>query len=179
MLRFPVIVSPLANLIVNGAVLPVSESVAVNVAEPMPLNVAGALFMANPDAPTLTGALVTVKVVLIVAAWAPPHISPAAISSAVARIMSFSSRSGYITQVPNTLGKSPSTRAMLARMGAPRSVDFRYSGVHCEFVIRRPAPGVVVLCITGTDVGELADAPMQGLDRCLDGAEPVHFFIDA
>jgi hypothetical protein len=68
---------------------------------------------------------------------------------------------------------------MLARMGAPQSVDFRYSGVHCEFVIRRPSRGVVVLRITGTDVGELADAPMQGLDRCLEGGEPVHFFIDA
>ena len=28
-------------------------------------------------------------------------------------------------------------------------------------------------------MGELGDAPMQGLDRCLAGAEPVHFFIDA
>src|SRR3954453_8360240 len=68
---------------------------------------------------------------------------------------------------------------MLARMEAPQSAEFRYDGVHCEFVICRPAPGAVVLRITGTDVGELGDAPMQGLDQCLAGSEPVHFFIDA
>jgi hypothetical protein len=68
---------------------------------------------------------------------------------------------------------------MLARMEGSESADFRYDGVHCEFVIRRPAPGVVVMKITGTDVGELGDAPMQGLDRCLAGPESVYFFIDA
>ncbi len=33
--------------------------------------------------------------------------------------------------------------------------------------------------ITGTDIGELGDAPMQGLDRRLADSPPVHFFIDA
>jgi len=56
--------------------------------------------------------------------------------------------------------------------------EIRYDGVHCSFRIERPAAGVVVLRISGTDVGELGDAPMQGLDDCL-GASPVLFFIDA
>ena len=61
----------------------------------------------------------------------------------------------------------------------PHSGEIRYEGVHCEFVIRRPAAGVVALRISGTDVGELGDAPMRGLDECLAGAGPVQFFIDA
>jgi len=57
--------------------------------------------------------------------------------------------------------------------------EIRYDGVHCAFAIERPAPGVLVLRISGTDVGELGDAPMRGLDDCLTGAPPVRFFIDA
>jgi hypothetical protein len=57
--------------------------------------------------------------------------------------------------------------------------EIRYDGVHCAFLIERPADGVLVLRISGTDVGELGDAPMQGLDDCLAGASPVQFFIDA
>jgi hypothetical protein len=52
-------------------------------------------------------------------------------------------------------------------------------GVHCSFAIGRAAADVVVLRISGTDVGELGDAPMRGLDDCLTGAAPVQFFIDA
>jgi hypothetical protein len=59
------------------------------------------------------------------------------------------------------------------------SPEIRYDGVHCEFAILRPATGVVVLRISGTDIGELGDAPMRGLDDCLAGAPPVQFFIDA
>lgn len=64
-------------------------------------------------------------------------------------------------------------------MNPRTSPEIRYDGVHCSFAIERPAPGVVVLRISGTDVGELGDAPMQGLDDCLAGAAPVQFFIDA
>jgi hypothetical protein len=57
--------------------------------------------------------------------------------------------------------------------------ELRYEGVHCAFVIERPAAGVIVLRISGTDVGELGDAPMRGLDDSLAGASPVEFYIDA
>jgi hypothetical protein len=51
--------------------------------------------------------------------------------------------------------------------------EIRYDGVHCAFVIERPAPAVLVLRISGTDVGELGDAPMRGLDDHLAGASPA------
>lgn len=57
--------------------------------------------------------------------------------------------------------------------------EIRYDGVHCAIAIERPAPGVLVLRIFGTDVGEFGDAPMQGLERALAGAAPVRLFIDA
>jgi len=57
--------------------------------------------------------------------------------------------------------------------------EIHYDGVHCAFVIERPAPSVLVLRISGTDIGELGDAPMRGLDDCLAGASPFQFFIDA
>jgi hypothetical protein len=57
--------------------------------------------------------------------------------------------------------------------------EIRYDGVHCAFVIERAAPGVLVLRISGTDVGELGDAPMRGLDDLLAGESPFEFFIDA
>ena len=64
-------------------------------------------------------------------------------------------------------------------MNPQTSPEIHYDGVHCAFAIRRPAPDVVVLRISGTDVGELGDAPMRGLDDCLAGAAPLQFFIDA
>jgi hypothetical protein len=59
------------------------------------------------------------------------------------------------------------------------SPKLRYDGVHCAFAISQPRADVVVLTISGTDVGELGDAPMRGLDDLLAGAPPVQFFIDA
>ena len=40
-------------------------------------------------------------------------------------------------------------------------------------------PGVVVLKISGTDVGEFGDRPMRELQNCVQDEEPVHLFIDA
>src|SRR3954447_21440316 len=57
--------------------------------------------------------------------------------------------------------------------------EIRYDGVHCAFLIERPAASVLVLRISGTDVGELGDAPMRGLDDCLICAPPCQFFIAA
>jgi hypothetical protein len=57
--------------------------------------------------------------------------------------------------------------------------EVQYDGVHCTLSIQKPSPHVVVLRISGTDVGEFGDAPMLELNRHLDFANPVHLFIDA
>jgi hypothetical protein len=64
-------------------------------------------------------------------------------------------------------------------MSAAPAPEIRYDGVHCALVIQRPATDVVVLRISGTDVGEFGDAPMRGIEECLAGAAPVRLFIDA
>lgn len=64
-------------------------------------------------------------------------------------------------------------------MNPQASREIRYDGVHCAFAIAQPQPHVVVLKISGTDVGELGDAPMRGVDDLLAGAPPIEFFIDA
>jgi len=55
----------------------------------------------------------------------------------------------------------------------------RYDGIHCHFEFERPAPGVVVMRISGRDVGELGDAPLQELTRDFAGGRPVELFVDA
>ncbi|HEX9446232.1 MAG TPA: hypothetical protein VGA73_19100 [Candidatus Binatia bacterium] len=40
----------------------------------------------------------------------------------------------------------------------------RYEGVHCRLAIERPGPGVLVLKISGRDVGEFGAAPMRELE---------------
>lgn len=53
-----------------------------------------------------------------------------------------------------------------------------YEGIHCRLAIERPAPGVVVLRLSGSDVGEFGDAPMKELAKDLrQGASQL--FIDA
>ena len=62
---------------------------------------------------------------------------------------------------------------------APGNGESRYEGVHCSLAIRPMAGGVVVLEITGTDVGEFGNAPMERLTDCLAGTSPIRLFIDA
>jgi hypothetical protein len=57
--------------------------------------------------------------------------------------------------------------------------EIRYDGIHCNLAIQQFGSKVVVLRISGTDIGEFGDAPMQGMNECLAGAEPVEFYIDA
>lgn len=52
-------------------------------------------------------------------------------------------------------------------------------GVHCAFKIQEFPRGVVVLKISGTDVGEFGDAPMLELKKRVTGSDPIHLFIDA
>ena len=53
-----------------------------------------------------------------------------------------------------------------------------FQGIHCRLAIERPAAGVVVLRLTGWDVGEFGDAPMKEMAKDL-AAAPLELFIDA
>jgi hypothetical protein len=57
--------------------------------------------------------------------------------------------------------------------------EVHYDGVHCNLAIEQFPCGVVVLRISGTDVGEFGDAPMLALNGWIGGTDPIEFFIDA
>jgi hypothetical protein len=57
------------------------------------------------------------------------------------------------------------------------SVD--HEGIHVGLTIRRPAPGVAVIVIRGTDVGEFGDYAMRELDKDLAQFGSLALFIDA
>jgi hypothetical protein len=57
--------------------------------------------------------------------------------------------------------------------------EIRFDGIHCSLSIRKAAKRVVVLKISGTDVGEFGDAPMKALRDCAGDSGPIHLFIDA
>lgn len=57
--------------------------------------------------------------------------------------------------------------------------DLEHEGVHCKLTIRRPAPGIAVLVLCGTDIGEFADLPMRELDKDLAQFGSIELFIDA
>jgi hypothetical protein len=61
----------------------------------------------------------------------------------------------------------------------PRASDDVFEGVHCTIAIRRPARDVVVIAISGTDIGELGDAPFRALVGDVAGDRPIELFIDA
>jgi hypothetical protein len=58
-------------------------------------------------------------------------------------------------------------------------MEKRFDGVHCHLTIQRFPTGVVVVTISGTDIGEFGDAPMLELSGLLKGSAPVELFIDA
>lgn len=62
---------------------------------------------------------------------------------------------------------------------ATAPTPIRLEGVHCTMSIEGPAPGVVLLTIEGTDVGDLGAAPFEALEPLLAGDRPVELFIDA
>jgi hypothetical protein len=54
-----------------------------------------------------------------------------------------------------------------------------YEGIHCRLAIERPAARIVVIKLTGWDVGEFGDAPMKEIARDFADAAPLELFIDA
>ena len=52
-------------------------------------------------------------------------------------------------------------------------------GVHGSMRIERPAPRVVVMRITGHDIGELGDAPFREVERALAEDGLVELYVDA
>ena len=62
---------------------------------------------------------------------------------------------------------------------APEPRQIRFDGLHCSLLIEKPSDRVLVLRISGTDVGEFGDAPMKALDDWIHGSGTVDVFIDA
>jgi hypothetical protein len=62
---------------------------------------------------------------------------------------------------------------------SPAQTSIRFEGVHCSIVLEQPAASAILLRISGTDTGELGDAPMRALDGWLATCGPVKLFIDA
>ena len=62
---------------------------------------------------------------------------------------------------------------------APEPRQIQYDGVHCNLLIQQFPRSVVVLKITGSDVGEFGEAPMKALSSWIDGSDSIEFFIDA
>jgi hypothetical protein len=54
-----------------------------------------------------------------------------------------------------------------------------YEGIHCRLAIERPAAAVVVVRLTGWDVGEFGDAPMKEIEKQFDAGTSLQLFIDA
>jgi hypothetical protein len=57
--------------------------------------------------------------------------------------------------------------------------NLEYEGVHCTLAIRRPAPAVAVVVLSGSDIGEFADFPMRELAKDLARYGTIDLFIDA
>jgi hypothetical protein len=57
--------------------------------------------------------------------------------------------------------------------------EVRYDGMHCSLIIQRFPPCVVVLRISGCDVGEFGEAPMKALNEIATASNPIDLFIDA
>ncbi len=55
----------------------------------------------------------------------------------------------------------------------------QYDGVHCDLRIEPFLQDVILITISGTDIGEFGDAPMRDLSTMLDGNGPIKLFIDA
>jgi hypothetical protein len=59
----------------------------------------------------------------------------------------------------------------------PKSASFE--GAHCTLVLEQLSASLFLMRLSGTDTGELRDAPMSTLDEWLAEAHAIEFFIDA
>jgi hypothetical protein len=57
--------------------------------------------------------------------------------------------------------------------------NVEYAGIHCVLAINRPAPGIAVVVLSGSDVGEFGKLPMQELAKDLARYGSIDLFIDA
>jgi len=64
-------------------------------------------------------------------------------------------------------------------MALPASKDLSFNGIHCSMSIKSFPSRVVVVRISGTDIGEFGEEPMLELKKCLLEMDPIHLFIDA
>jgi len=74
------------------------------------------------------------------------------------------------------------TEPRLPRRTRPNSLgppEIHYHGIHCELGIHRLLHHVILLKISGTDIGEFATAPMKALDDLIQSSGRIHLFIDA
>lgn len=62
---------------------------------------------------------------------------------------------------------------------ASQGREIRYDGMHCNLIIQRFLARVVVLRISGCDVGEFGEAPMKALNDSVTSSYPIDLFIDA
>lgn len=60
----------------------------------------------------------------------------------------------------------------------PRITEITWEGVHSTLVLRRAAPGVIVITIKGTDVGEHGSGPFDALAEDI-VKSPLVLFVDA
>ena len=64
-------------------------------------------------------------------------------------------------------------------MNQRESREIRFDGVHCNLVLQHFLPRVLLMKITGSDVGEFGESPMKALDDWLAGSDSIDLFIDA
>lgn len=57
--------------------------------------------------------------------------------------------------------------------------EILHDSANCRFAIQRLGANVVLLRISGTDVGEFGRKPLSELDTLVSGDKPVALFIDA
>jgi hypothetical protein len=61
----------------------------------------------------------------------------------------------------------------------PDTQPIRFEGVHCHLELQNRPPHIVLIKISGTDVGEFGDAPMKAIEGWIRGVPAIDLFIDA
>jgi hypothetical protein len=64
-------------------------------------------------------------------------------------------------------------------MRTTEPLEIQFEGVHCKITLRRFSPTLVLVTISGTDIGEFGQAPMLKIQELMGDADPIQLFIDA